>query len=246
LIAKGATQPLKGKALYAHSVHGQDGLGGARIDQREGEEWWETYKGPAESLILEMASRYPGEITLVAVGPLTNLALGLKRDPPGMNHLKEIVTMGGAVRTRGNVTPLAEFNIFSDPLAARLVFESGLPVTLVPLDVTHRVSLNPQLMKEKVIPLDNRFSRFVTEVTGYDPNTMRFRGEEGLYLHDPLAVAEVIDPGLLKKERFSIDVETEEGDRYGETREVAKGPEIEVCLGVDSERFLDLFLSTLA
>ena len=246
LIAKGADRPLKGKAVYAHSVHGKDGLGGAKIERKKGEEWWQIYSGRADELITKMAHQYPNELTLIATGPLTNLALALQKDPEGMRKLKEVSIMGGAVRTKGNITPYAEFNIFSDPLAAKLVFESGLPITLVPLDVTHQVFLTPQVIEEKVKPINNSFSRFVIEAIGYDLNTHRFlRGSELIYLHDPLAAGVVIDPGLVKKERLPLDVETEEGEHYGHISEVKEGPKVEVCLEVNPEIFLELFVSSL-
>lgn len=139
LIARGADQPLKGKTIYAHSVHGKGGLGQAKIELKRGEEWWRLFPGHGVELITQLIRQHPNEITLIAVGPLTNLALALQKDLEDMKKLKEVVIMGGAVRTKGNITPYAEFNIFSDPLAARIVFESGLPITLVPLDVTHQV-----------------------------------------------------------------------------------------------------------
>lgn len=245
LIAKGADQPLEGKAIYAHSVHGIDGLGGARIEPRKGEEWWEIYPGRADELLTTLARQYPDELTLIATGPLTNLALGLQNDPEGMKKLKEVAIMGGAIRTKGNITPYAEFNIFIDPLAAKMVFESGLPITLVPLDVTHQVFLTSQMVEERVKPINNPFSRFVIEATGYDITTHRFREKERIYLHDPLAIGVVIDPNLVRKERLSIHVETGEGPYYGKTSEASEGPKIEVCWEVDAKSFLELFLSKL-
>jgi inosine-uridine nucleoside N-ribohydrolase len=245
LIAKGADQPLRGQTVHAHSVHGQDGLGGAKIQCKDGETWWQNYPRNASELILEMAHQYPDEITLVAVGPLTNLALALKKDPGGMKKLKELVIMGGAVRTRGNITPYAEFNIFSDPLAAQIVFESGLPITLVPLDVTHQVFLTPGWMEEQVKPLNTPFSNFLIEATGYDIETHRFRNRESIFLHDPLAVGVAIDPDFVRIERVPLQVETQEGEYYGKIIEVKEGPEINVCLGVNAERFLELFVSRL-
>jgi len=245
LIAKGADRPLKGKTVYAYSVHGKDGLGGAKID-REGEEEWQLFPGRADELITTMARQYPGEITLIATAPLTNLALALKRDREGMGKLKAVTIMGGAVRTKGNITPYAEFNIFSDPLAAKIVLESGLPITLVPLDVTHQVYLTPQMMEERVKPINNSFSRFITAATGYDSTTHRFRNMERIYLHDPLAVGAVIDPTLVGKERVSIRVETQESESYGRTSETREGPEMDVCFGVDSRRFLELFVARLS
>jgi pyrimidine-specific ribonucleoside hydrolase len=245
LIAKGADRPLKGETVSAHSVHGKDGLGGARIDRKKGEEWWQFYPGPADDLIVRMAHQYPDEMILIAIGPLTNLALALQRDRKGMGKLKEMIIMGGAVRKRGNMTPCAEFNIFSDPLAAKIVLESRLPITLVPLDVTQEVSLTPQWMEERVKPINNVFSKFVIEVTGYDSTGHQFRNKELIHLHDPLAVGVVIDPTLVRKERLLIDVETQEGEHYGKTSETKEGPKIEVCLGVNAKEFLELFLSRL-
>jgi len=246
LIAKGADQPLKGNPIHAHSVHGKDGLGGAKIDIKEGEEWWRFSFGPADELMTEMACQSPDEMTLIATGPLTNLALAIQRDREGMRKLKEIVIMGGAVRTKGNVTPHAEFNIFSDPLAAKIVLDSELPITLVPLDVTHRVFLTPQWIEERLTPIHNSFSQFVIEVIGYDIIAHRFlRDSDFIYLHDPLAVAVVIDPTLVRTEPLSLDVNTHEGEQYGHMTEVSGKSKIDVCLEVDAERFLDLFLSRL-
>jgi purine nucleosidase len=193
-----------------------------------------------------MARQYSDELTLIATGPLTNLALGLQNNPVGMKKLKEVVIMGGAVRTKGNITPYAEFNIFSDPLAAQRVFESGPALTLVPLDATHQVFLNPQLIEERLKPIQNSFSNFVIEAIGYDITAHRFiRSSDLIYLHDPLAVGVVIDPTLVRTEHLSLNVNTQEGEHYGQITEVSGKSRIEVCLGVDSEKFLDLFLSRL-
>jgi len=199
LIAKGADRPLKGKTIYAHSVHGKDGLGGAEIDLREGEDWWQLFHGHAVDLITKMARQYPDEMILIATGPLTNLALALQRDREGMEKLKAVAIMGGAVRTKGNITPHAEFNIYSDPLAAEIVLKSGLPITLVPLDVTQQVFLTSSLMEVKVKPINNPFSNFLMEATGYHSATYKFRNKELIHLHDPLAVGVVIDPTLARK-----------------------------------------------
>jgi len=162
-----------------------------------------------------------------------------------MRKLKEVAIMGGAVRTKGNITPHAEFNIFVDPLAAKMVFESGLPITMVPLDVTHQVFLTPQVIEGKVGPINNSFSRFMIEAIGYDLTTHKFAGKELIYLHDPLVVGVVIDPNLVRIEQLSLDVETEEGEHYGQIKEVKEGAKVEVCLRADAKRFLELFLSRL-
>jgi pyrimidine-specific ribonucleoside hydrolase len=250
-VARGAERPLTGRIVHAVSYHGEDGLGGVEIRQKEGGEWWKSFPGTADELIGKMARQHPGDITLIAIGPLTNLALGLEKDPEGMGRLKEIVIMGGAVRTGGNITPHAEFNFFVDPLAAKRVLESGLPITLVPLDATHQVPLTAEIM-DRLRKIQNLFSGFVVKVTGYDPETRRFReGREFFYLHDPLAVGVAVNPGLVEKEKLSLSVKTEEGEEYGKLLELPGDPALEkqrvnVCLEVATENFLELFISRLA
>ena len=247
LIARGAERPLKGEAVYASSFHGKDGLGGANILRAEGNEPWKIFSGQADELIPEMARQNPGEMTLIATGPLTNVAMGLRRDPEGMKRLKEVVIMGGAVRTRGNVTPFAEFNFFVDPMAAKIVLKSGLPITLVPLDVTHQVFLTSRVMEEKIKPIQSPFSAFVIEATGYQSGNGRFRPEAEVYhLHDPLAVGVTIRPELVRMERLALHVEAREGERYGRVSETEEGPKVDICLGVDAKQFLDLFISKLS
>jgi len=189
LIAKGADRPLKGEPVYAYSFHGKSGLGKAKMEKEETEKWYQTFSGKANELIPKLARQHPNDLTLIAVGPLTNVALALQKDLEGMKKLKEVVIMGGAVRVKGNVTPYAEFNIFVDPLAAQVVFESGLPIKLIPLDVTHQVCLTSTVVEERVKPLNNLFSQFVVEATQYNSKTQRFlENNEVFHLHDPLAV----------------------------------------------------------
>jgi len=247
LIAKGADRPLKGDPVYAYSFHGKSGLGKAKIEKKKHEEWYRIFSGRADELIPKLVRQHPNELTLIAVGPLTNVALALQRDLEGMTMLKEVVIMGGAVRVKGNVTPYAEFNIFVDPLAAKIVFESGLPITLVPLDVTHQVCLTPKVIEESVKPLNNLFSQFVVEATQYNSTTQRFlENSEMFHLHDPLAVGVAIDQDLVGMKRLSIDVITKEGEYYGQTKEIEGNLKINACLNVNSKTFLELFLSRLS
>ena len=246
-VASGADRPLQGDPAHAASLHGEDGLGGVQIQYEEAGRWWQVFPGPAAEFIIEMASRYPAQITLIAIGPLTNLALALQKDPEAMRQCDEVVVMGGAVRTRGNITPHAEFNFYVDPLAAKQVLESALPITLVPLDATHQVPLTPAIMEERVRPLRNAFAQFVVEATGYEFGGGHFRGgRTAFYLHDPLAVGAVIDPELVRKEKLSVSVEVKEGEFCGKSYEFPGGEgKIEVCLGVDREKFLNMFLERL-
>jgi purine nucleosidase len=247
-VARGADRPLHGEPAHAESLHGEDGLGGVQIHPEEAGRCWQVFPGQAGELLIEMAGRHPGQITLIATGPLTNLALALQKDPGAMGHFQEVVIMGGAVRTRGNITPHAEFNFFVDPHAAKQVLESGLCLTLVPLDATHQVPLTPAVMEKRLRTLGNPFSRFVVEATGYEAGGGYFRGRRtAFYLHDPLAVGAVIDPQVVRRERLPISVEAKEGEFYGKIHEVPRGEKkVEVCLGVDREKFLNLFLDRLA
>lgn len=245
VIAKGAERSLSRKKIHAHSIHGEDGLGGAKIELNEEDKFWEISSKKAYELIIDMIYKYKGELTIIATGPLTNLSLIIQKDLKALKMVKEIIIMGGAVKTGGNVTPYAEFNIYCDPIAAKTVIESGLPITLVPLDVTHKVNLTSKNMEERVIPFQNPFSKFIVEATGYDTNRHLFRNKELIHLHDPLAVAVAIDPTLVEKERLRLHVETENGINYGRILINKEGTTIDVSLNVDSVRFLDLFFSRL-
>jgi inosine-uridine nucleoside N-ribohydrolase len=249
-IARGADRPLTGQGANAHDVHGGDGLGGAVIRDYGKTEWWRTFPRPAHELICETAAADPGAVTLIALGPLTNLALALDHDPEAMKALREIVIMGGAIRTRGNITPHAEFNIYVDPLAASRVFSSRLPIRLVPLDVTRQAALTPAVMKNRIGEMENEFVRFVNESTGYDRAAERFLGgREAFYLHDPLAVGAVILPDLMEMEWTDLRVVTEPGERCGKTEEVKEekpgGKRISVGFKINAKEFLDLFISRL-
>jgi inosine-uridine nucleoside N-ribohydrolase len=250
LIAGGADRPLQGSAVHARHVHGEDGLGGTKIHEAEDGRWWRLSPEPADDLILHLARERAHEITLIAIGPLTNLARAFAKDKETLKKIGDLVIMGGAVRTAGNVTPHAEFNFYVDPQAARIVLESGLPITMVPLDATHQVPLTAEAMEEKVQPLDSPFARFVTQATGYDRGKRLFRnGRKEFFLHDPLAVGAVICPDLVRTERVWLSVVTEAGEQLGQCLERSdqeiKSPQIDVCLGVDRDKFLELFLSRL-
>ena len=136
-VYQGASRPLRGSFVYAYNYHGPSGLT-ARI--KSSNRSYERQK--SEDFIAECVNRYPGEITIVALGPLTNIARAFRKDPRLSQRVDRIYVMGGAFECPGNVTPWAEFNIYDDPVAANAVFSSGAPVTLVGLDVCHSVFVN--------------------------------------------------------------------------------------------------------
>lgn len=250
-VRPGASQPLRGcPGEGALQVHGEDGLGNLHL-YRDGE----TLRypdpkplppsAPAHLLLPQLARRYPGEVSLIATGPLTNLALALQQDPDGMRCLAEVIVMGGAFRVSGNVTPAAEFNIWFDPEAAFAVLTSGLPLTMVGLDVTQQVLLTPEDVAS--LPADPSPSRLVRDCT---PHYLRFhqekRGLAGAFLHDPLAVGVAIDPEFVSTEMAAVEVVTREGPERGRTVLIphegrSRGP-IRVCVQVEAQRFLRFFL----
>jgi len=203
----------------------------------------------AVETILTLLGAAPGETTLIALGPLTNLALALRRDPGAFSRVREIVIMGGAVAAPGNVTPTAEFNFFVDPEAAHEVLTSNLPVTLVPLDVTRKAVLRAMAIRElgrsggEVGRFVEVFSREALDFAG------RVEREDGITLHDPLAVAVAIAADLFTFESFSLDVETH-GDDAG-TVHARRSPSpgrphgCRVATDVRAKEFLDLFLERL-
>lgn len=250
-VARGAMEPLERPLLTALEVHGGDGLGGvtALLEPDGTRRYPEPRAGldPREGidLILDTVGRFPGEITLIATGPLTNVARALIRNPARMRRVSEILVMGGAFRTYGNVTPVAEFNMFVDPHAAQLVLASGIPVTMVPLDVTEQV----RLMRQEAAghAPRSRLARFVADVTReYTDFHTWHDGFEGCYLHDPITVALAIDPSLLTAVEACVQVETAGDVTLGQTvADLRPGrggqPNARVCTGIDAERFLALF-----
>jgi inosine-uridine nucleoside N-ribohydrolase len=233
-VAAGADAPLRRKLRTAAHVHGETGLDGPVLPEASARP---VDTDPAEWL-------RPG-VVLVATAPLTNAARWLER---GIRP-ERIVWMGGAI-AEGNVTPAAEFNAFVDPEAAAAVFASGIPVTMVGLDVTHQ-ALFTRAHAERLREA-GRAGRFVAELSDF---FQRFHetsyGFEGSPIHDAMAVAHVIDPTLLTTRRVNVVVETDSSYCDGRTVVDLRGvtgrePNAEVGLDVDADRFLELLVSRLA
>jgi inosine-uridine nucleoside N-ribohydrolase len=195
--------------------------------------------------LLDAIGRQPEELTLIATAPLTNIALAIEKDARTMRKLRAVVVMGGAIRVPGNVGPVSEFNFAVDPEAAAIVAASGLPLTLVPLDVTERVVLTREFL-DSVKPA-GRLHAFAKEITATSMAFHRMRGElEGIVLHDPLAVGVVVDPSLTRREPMALAVETRGALTAGMAvvdlrHGRCSAPTAEVCVEVEAKRFLDLF-----
>lgn len=230
-VAVGAGQPLRGSFTHAYHVHGADGLGVPLPAP--------TLKPLGMSAVEFMADRAAeaaGKLTLIALGPLTNVAAALDTYPDLLGALAEVVVMGGAFEVPGNVTPYAEFNIHEDPWAADAVFASGVPVTVVGLDVTRQTSMHrrdgPQWFEgaSRSALLGNRILA----------NRFRERSEaREFYLHDPLAVAAAIEQDVLTCRPAQVSVVTD-GDERGRTVARYGDGTVRVAVGVDVERAVKL------
>jgi inosine-uridine nucleoside N-ribohydrolase len=258
-LAAGAPAPLKRALVTAGHVHGQDGLGNLeRFVEPDGRP---RYPEPAHAIemrsgpevILDAADRWRADLTIVALGPLTNLALALQQDPRRLARAGRIVVMGGAIGVPGNVTSAAEFNFYVDPEAAAVVLDAGLPVELIPLDVTRRVVLAQAALTDRLRRCSDLVARFILDFTlhGFAFGAEREGG--GIVLHDPLAMAVALDPSLVTFEPTCVEVECEgrltRGMALADRREIPshrkRAPTCRVAVDVDAERVLRVVLERL-
>jgi pyrimidine-specific ribonucleoside hydrolase len=241
-VAAGAAAPLERTLRVAAHVHGESGLDGPDLPEPE----TRPVEKPAADFLAELIE--PG-VVLVPTGPLTNVALLLQRHPDVKERLERIVWMGGAI-AEGNITPAAEFNAFVDPEAAAVVFGSGIPVTMVGLDVTH-MALFTRDHAERLRGT-GRAGRVVAELSDFFQLFHERRyGFAGSPIHDALAVADVIDPTLVT--RLACNVEIETASQYCDGRTVVdrwlvtdRPRNAQVGIDVDAERFLDLLVERIA
>lgn len=242
-VARGTSLPLVGPLRASDHVHGKSGLGNARLPEPKNK----PVPHHAIDYLIERFLAEPGELSLFAIGPLTNVALAIRKEPRFAGVIKEMVIMGGSIREGGNITPQAEFNIYADPHAAHIVFHSGIPITLIPLDVTHKTMLYTNQI-DRLKKTDSSISRFIADATSdYVHFTESKVGIPGCALHDPLTLATVIAPELLTFEEHSIDVDISGGVSTGNTfadfyHTTGKPANMKVALDVRGEDFVELFL----
>lgn len=229
-VHRGSSRPLVASYADAKDVHGGNGLGGMELAASTTPQ--ATLAGPA--FIIQCADRYAGQLDLVAVGPLTNLGIALNVRPQIVKQVRSVVVMGGAYFVPGNKTPHAEFNAYVDPDAADQVFNAKWDdITLIGLDVTHRTVLARDVWAR--IPNDATGAAGL--VRGLTRRTFSERGKSGFYLHDPLAVAVALDPGLVRGTHYSIKVESS-GEARGKTSPNQRDTGPMVATEVDAERFV--------
>jgi inosine-uridine nucleoside N-ribohydrolase len=211
-VAAGAKVPLVRRLVTATYAHGENGLGGAVFPEPKTKPVAED----AADFIRRIVEKYPGEVTLIPIGPLTNIATALNLDPELAAKVKGIVLMGGSL-SGGNITPAAEFNIYVDPEAARIVFQSGIPITMVGLDATRKTSLT----EEHVRTLEASQNPVSQAAATIGRNAINHHREQGFLvgpnMHDSLAMAAFLDPSILTFKDYYVDVETTGELTAGET-----------------------------
>jgi inosine-uridine nucleoside N-ribohydrolase len=211
-VAAGAKGPLLRRLVTATYAHGENGLGGAVFPEPKRTPVAES----AAEFIRQTVHKYPDEITLLTIGPLTNVAAALNSDAELARMIRGVVMMGGSL-SGGNITPAAEFNIYVDPEAARIVFQSGVPVTMVGLDVTRKTSLTDEHVRV-LEAAKNPVSQAAAAIARNAINHNRERGFlVGPNMHDSLAVAGFLDPSILQFQDYYVDVETTGELTAGET-----------------------------
>ena len=259
-VAGGAKHPLFQKLITAEFWHGKNGIANMEIPPSKCKV--DSRFGP--DLIIELIHAAPHEITLVPVGPLTNIALAVLKDPSIVPQVKEVILMGGSIGG-GNVNAAAEANIYNDPEAAQIVFQAGWPLTMVGLDVGDKTLLARKHLDE-LGKTHGPINDFIHGVGKYLVDLSATFGSPGTPMYDPLAVGVAIDPTLVKAPEMHVDVETQGIFTRGETvanrhgmveRNVLHGdhyviegadkvlPNARVCVDVDADRFLQLFVSRI-
>ncbi|KAL8151323.1 hypothetical protein V2J09_021131 [Rumex salicifolius] len=240
------------KLRIADFVHGADGLGNQNFPPPKGKQIEQS----AAEFLVEQANLFPGQITVVALGPLTNIALAIQKDPAFVKNVGQIVILGGAFSVNGNVNPAAEANIFGDPDAADIVFTSGANIMAVGINVTHQVVLT-DTDRDKLAQHNGKFSQYLCKILdvyfNYHHDAYFTRG---VYLHDPTALLAAIDPSLVTCTEGVVRVQTSgimrgltvfynKQKRFGEETEWSNKPAVKVAVTVDAPKVVQLVMERL-
>ncbi|MBD0334805.1 MAG: nucleoside hydrolase [Cyanobacteria bacterium Co-bin13] len=245
-VFAGCPRPLLRPLLTAEHVHGTTGLEGV------------TFPNPSRAIqpqhgvafLIERLTQTQQPITLATLGPLTNIAVALIQEPAIAHQIDRIVVMGGAI-TQGNVTPAAEFNIYVDPQAAQVVFEAGLDLTLISLDVTHQVLTTPERL-DQIRALNTPVSAAAASLLAYYGTADAERyGLPGAPLHDPCVIAYLLAPHLFSGRALRVDIEVNSCLTLGQTlvdrwQSTGQPPNAQVIEQVDADGVYDLLINRLA
>ena len=245
-FAAGCPRPLVRTLTTAPSIHGESGLDGPTLPDPQ----LSLDDRHAVDLIIDtVMSHEAGEITLVPIGPLTNIAMAARKEPRIVPRVREVVLMGGGYNT-GNWSPAAEFNVVVDPEAAHIVFNEAWPVTMIGLDLTHQALATPDVV-ERVAAIGTSPAGFVGELFAfYARNYRTAQGFEHAPVHDPCAVAFVIDPGVMTVRKAPVDVELRGELTVGMTVADLRSPAADDCttqigIRLDRERFWRLVVDAI-
>src|SRR6201997_1281285 len=241
-VYAGCPRPLVREPVSAEHVHGETGLAGVPLEEPK----LELANGHAvEFLTKVLVNAWPATITLCLLGPMTNLAAALVQEPDIRHGIKEVVLMGGGYYVKGNVTPTAEFNVYADPEAAAVVFGSGIPIVVLPLDVTHEV-LSTKERVSRLEKLGNRAGVLIAAILrSHGLIESKQMATDGGPLHDPTVIAYLLQPSLFAGRMVNVTVETRGEFTVGETvvdwRGITNRPANALWLNqVDSDRFYEL------
>ena len=247
-VYAGAERPLKRKPISAEHVHGATGLDGPKLFEP-------TMPLQAENgidFIIETLRREPkGTVTLATLGPLTNIAIALTKAPDIAANIQEIVMMGGAYFEVGNITPAAEFNIYVDPEAADIVFKSGVPLVMIPLDLTHKV-LTLKSRVERIRALGTRAAVALAEMLDFfERFDIEKYGSDGGPLHDPTVIAYLLKPELFAGRDCNVEIEVNSELTLGMTvvdwwRVTQRPKNAKVLKDIDAQGFFDLLTERVA
>jgi purine nucleosidase len=245
-IAAGCDRPLLRELVTAGEIHGASGLDGPTF----GEPAVPLEGTHAVDLIVDLVMGSPGDLTLVPTGPLTNVAMALRREPRIAERVKEVVLMGGSY-TRGNITPAAEFNILVDPEAAAIVFEAGWPLTMVGLDLTHQARATPEVT-ERIAAVGTPLSAIVLQMLEFYGRAYRTAERLGHPpVHDPCTIARIIRPDVVECVDAFVAVETQGRWTSGMTvtefrADRGRAFNAKVATKLDFQGFWDLVIDALA
>lgn len=233
-VYKGTYKPLLRERAHSEDFHGENGLAGPVFEKRK----YQECKGNGILWAIDKVMQNPGEITFVSVGPYTDLAVMIKAEPAFASSLKRIVVMGGSLGP-GNATPSAEFNIFADPEAAEIVFNSGAEVVMLGLDVTNTVRLDERRERDVMALPDSNYKGIFFAQMGHYKEAYRKFDNDFPAMHDPCTIAYIADASCFTVRPYTIHVETKGELTAGRTVGVPEG-NVKVALGVDHDRFWEI------
>ncbi len=245
-VYRGAAQPMVKELVTAEYVHGPTGLDGANLPPPTINE----SPGHAVDRIIELVTDHDGPVTVCTLGPMTNIGLAIQRETSIVDKIDQLVMMGGGFFAGGNTTPAAEFNIYVDPHAAHLVFTSGIPIVMMPLDVTHQALTTPDRLQR----FRDLGTAAGTSVAGmldfYDRWDMEKYGIEGGPLHDPTVIAYLLEPDIFGGKDVNVEIVVDAGPAQGMTvvdwwDVTGQEPNALVMNQIDDERFFDLLVDRI-